>query len=140
MNTSPRGTPLSRNPCPTLPSLPYACAVSMCRYPSSSAQRTASTHSRSFSTCQTPRPTSGISFPSASTRALPSAVTTSADIAPLFWSSNLVVQTLPGADLFPRAISTLPTSQAAAGCREERADVGGELDVLLERQPCGESG
>src|SRR6516162_9737401 len=77
MNTSARGTPLSRNPCPTLPSLPYACAVSICRYPSSSAQRTASTHSRSFSTCQTPRPTSGISFPSASTRAFPSAVTTS---------------------------------------------------------------
>src|SRR5579859_413284 len=81
MNTSPRGTPLSRNPCPTLSSLPYACAVSMCRYPSSSAQRTASTPSRSFATCQTPRPTSGISFPSASTRALPSAVTTSVDIA-----------------------------------------------------------
>src|SRR5690348_5725297 len=88
MNTSPRGTPLSRNPCPTLSSLPYACAVSICRYPSSSAQRTASTHSRPFPTCQTPRPASGTSFASASTRARPSAVTTSVDIAPLFQSSK----------------------------------------------------
>ncbi len=31
MNTSSRGTPLSRNPRPTLSSLPYACAVSMWR-------------------------------------------------------------------------------------------------------------
>ena len=29
MKTSSRGTPLSRNPWPTLSSLPYACAVSM---------------------------------------------------------------------------------------------------------------
>ena len=47
-NTSSRGTPLSRSPAPTLSSLPYAWAVSMCRYPSSSAQRTALTHSRPF--------------------------------------------------------------------------------------------
>ena len=31
MNTCSRGTPLSRRPWPTLSSLPYACAVSMCR-------------------------------------------------------------------------------------------------------------
>src|SRR5207302_9820446 len=49
---------------PTLSSLPYACAVSRCRYPTSSAQPTASAHSRPFGTCQTPRPTSGISLPS----------------------------------------------------------------------------
>src|SRR5882724_12220337 len=66
MKTSSRRTPLSRNPCPTLSSLPYAWAVSMCRYPSSSAQRTASTHSRAFSTCQTPSPSIGITWPSAS--------------------------------------------------------------------------
>src|SRR6266446_3452530 len=82
MNTSSRGTPLSRSPCPTLSSLPYACAVSTCRYPSSSAQRTASTHSRRLGTCQTPSPTSGISLPSASMRTLPSAVIASVAIAP----------------------------------------------------------
>src|SRR5207302_1264120 len=47
----------------------------MCRYPSSSAHRTALTHSGPLGTCQTPRPSIGISLPSASTRALPSAVT-----------------------------------------------------------------
>src|SRR5215469_6589184 len=47
----------------------------MCRYPSSSAARTASTHSGPSGTCQTPSPSRGISLPSASVRAVPSPVT-----------------------------------------------------------------
>src|SRR5260370_1519227 len=75
MKPASRGTPLSRSPRPTLSSLPYAWAVSMCRYPSSRAHRTALTHCAPLGTCQTPRPSIGISLPSASTRARPSAVT-----------------------------------------------------------------
>jgi threonine dehydratase len=60
----------------------------MCRYPSSSAHRTASTHSGPFGICQTPRPTNGIALPSASTRPLPSAVSTSVDIASAIDSSK----------------------------------------------------
>ena len=67
-NTSSRGTPLSRSPCPTLASSPYAWAVSICRYPSPSAHRTASTHARPLGTCQTPRPSIGIELPSLSSR------------------------------------------------------------------------
>src|SRR6184192_1608853 len=47
----------------------------MCRYPSSSAHRTALTHSAPLGTCQTPRPSIGSWLPSASTRARPSSVT-----------------------------------------------------------------
>src|SRR5437763_15933046 len=49
----------------------------MWRYPNSSAQRTASTHSGPLGTCQTPRPSSGIRLPSASVRTHPSAVSAS---------------------------------------------------------------
>ena len=68
-NTSRRGTPLSRTACPTLSSLPYPWAVSIRRYPASSAQRTAFTHAGPLGTCQTPRPSIGIWFSSARTRA-----------------------------------------------------------------------
>ena len=94
MKTSWRGTPLSRNACPTLSSLPYACAVSMCRYPSSSAHWTAATHSGPFGICHTPGPINGIALPSASTRPRPSAVIKSIDIA-------LVITPAPGADPEP---------------------------------------
>src|ERR1700761_5259325 len=47
----------------------------MCRYPRSSAQRTAFTQAAPLGTCQTPKPSMGIWFPSASTRTRPSGVT-----------------------------------------------------------------
>src|SRR6266567_3736616 len=47
----------------------------MRRYPSSSAQRTAFTHSGPLGICQTPRPSMGIWLPSARMRARPSALT-----------------------------------------------------------------
>jgi hypothetical protein len=52
----------------------------MWRYPSSSADWTASTHACPLGTCQTPRPSMGMCMPSARTRARPSAVTELADI------------------------------------------------------------
>ena len=79
MNTSSRAMPLSRSARPTLASLPYACAVSMWRYPSSSAARTACTHAGPSGTCQTPSPSSGITVPSARTRPRPSAVKSADD-------------------------------------------------------------
>src|SRR5258706_12202304 len=68
MKTSSRGTPLSFNARPTLSSLPYAWAVWMRRYPSSRAHRTELTVVGPFGICHTPRPSSGIWFPSASVR------------------------------------------------------------------------
>src|SRR5437899_745199 len=135
MKTSSRGIPLSRNPCPTLSSLPYACAVSICRYPTSSAQPTASAHSRPFGICQTPRPTSGISLPSASTRALPSAVTTSVDIASPLNSSKR----FRSLSLFqPRSVPFRPAPPSASTrLRDEHVDVGGELAVVLEEKAVG---
>ena len=47
---------------PTSFSLPYICAVSMCRYPISSAADTASTVSAG-ATLNTPKPTCGICTP-----------------------------------------------------------------------------
>ena len=74
MNTSSRAMPLSRSARPTLDSFPYACAVSMWRYPTSSAARTACAHSGPSGTCHTPSPSSGITVPSARTRPRPSGV------------------------------------------------------------------
>src|SRR6266849_7760283 len=54
----------------------------MCRYPSSSAQRTASTHSRAFSTCQTPSPSIGITWPPASSCVLSPCCATRAITSP----------------------------------------------------------
>src|SRR5689334_21603615 len=77
----------------------------MCRYPSSSAQRTASTHARAFGICQTPSPSSGISVPSASTRLVPASVTT----------------------VFAILISSRPPISG-------RVHVGGEPAVVLEEE------
>ena len=61
-NTSLRSTPLSRMPCPTASSFSYSAAVSMWRYPASSAHLTQLTPSWSLQR-NTPRPSIGISTP-----------------------------------------------------------------------------
>src|SRR6478752_7657096 len=66
----------------------------MCRYPSSSAQRTASTHSCAFSTCQTPSPSIGIAYPSASSCVLSSSTALRTTLELLLYSGMAVDLTL----------------------------------------------
>ena len=68
INRSFLGTPLSRMPLPTLCSFSYACAVSICVYPASNAQRTALTAVSPDGVCQVPKPTHGIFCPFASVK------------------------------------------------------------------------
>src|ERR1700674_4485512 len=67
----------------------------MCRYPSSRAQRTAFTVVGPLGTCQTPRPSTGMEYPSASTRSRLSAVFEAINVSP-FVSAVLCLAELPG--------------------------------------------
>src|SRR3954449_8944655 len=97
----------------------------MCRYPSSSAQRTALTVVGPLGTCHTPRPRSGIWLPSASTRTRASVVFEIIDIG-YFLSS-------PGEIRDESASQAVAVESAMSFGREPVRDIWCHWPLSLQR-------
>src|SRR3984893_13913485 len=101
----------------------------MCRYPSSSAHRTALTHSGPLGTCQTPRPSIGISLSSASRRARPSAVTRLVVKSVSFGRPGLPDHTNGNAAWIPLEVpGEAEVGRLSRAYARERTNVGGQVD------------